>query len=405
MGLLDAIGNACSAVADVVSDVADVAVSVATLDVGGVADGLGSLVGNLGDTFEAVTDCLGPLGSVVDDAIGALASGGGLGGILNSALDSLGLPDWIGDVAGGVLDFCTGNYVGAVANGLDALEDVAKACGGDEIAGFLKAGAGVTGMFSGGIGGDVGKIGEVLGGISGTISNVENAMGAASSLMDGDLVGAGGALLETFGPQLGELDSVLGPLSESATEILGAAREPATAILGALGDALEDGKLDFDDLLGPAAQLASEHLNFDPSVLFKGLSDAADSALGPHILKNPGALLESFGGAAASFLSQANKAAEMLQGGGLQVGGMTLEDFPLVDTLLGGVVDALAEQFGLSTEDLARIQDTIQISADLVNIATSDPDGLSILKDLLAQAPVAREKLETILHQGGTLRA
>src|SRR5690554_4875026 len=401
MGIFDAIGNAVSAAVDVVGDMAEIAVGVATLDVGGVMDGVGALVQDVGDTFEAVTEALGPIGTVLEEAVGALTSGGGLGGILNSALDSLGLPDWIGDVAGGVLDFCTGNYVGAVANGLDALEDVAKACGGDEIAGFLKAGAGVTGMFSGGIGGDVGKIGEVLGGVSGTISNVENAMDAASSLMDGDLVGAGGALLETFGPQLGELDSVLGPLSDSATEILGAAREPATAILGALGDALEDGNLDFDDLMGPAAQLAKDHLNFDPSVLFKELSDAADSALGPHMLKNPGALLESFGGAAASFLSQANKAAEMLQeGGGLQVGGMTLQDFPLVDTLLGGVVDGLAEQFGLSAEDLARIQDTINISADLLDIATGDPDGLSILKDLLAQAPVAREKLETILHQG-----
>src|SRR5690554_5865217 len=203
MGLLDAIGNACSAVADVVSDVADVAVSVATLDVGGVVDGVGSLVGNLGDTFEAVTDCLGPLGSVVDDAIGALASGGGLGGILNSALDSLGMPDWIGDVAGGVLDFCTGNYVGAVANGLDALEDVAKACGGDEIAGFLKVGSEVTGMFSAGGLGGAGKIGEVLGGVSGTVSNIENSMGAVSALMDGGIVGAGASILDTSGTGLG----------------------------------------------------------------------------------------------------------------------------------------------------------------------------------------------------------
>src|SRR5690554_2803756 len=258
MGIFDAIGNAVSAAVDVVGDMAEIAVGVATLDVGGVMDGVGALVQDVGDTFEAVTEALGQIGTVLEEAVGALTSGGGLGGILNSALDSLGLPDWIGDIAGDVLDFCTGNYVGAVANGLDALEDVAKACGGDEIAGFLKVGSEVTGMFSGGGLGGAGKIGEVLGGVSGTVSNIDKAMGAVDSLMQGDIVGAGTSLLGTFGPGFGELDGVLGPVSDTASELLGAAREPASAILGALGGALEDGKLGFDDLGAPFGALAQE---------------------------------------------------------------------------------------------------------------------------------------------------
>src|SRR5690554_720050 len=401
MGIFDAIGNAVSAAVDVVGDMAEIAVGVATLDVGGVMDGVGALVEDVGDTFEAVTEALGPIGSVLEEAVGALTSGGGLGGILNSALDSLGLPDWIGDIAGGVLDFCTGNYVGAVANGLDALEDVAKACGGDEIAGFLKVGSEVTGMFSAGGLGGAGKIGEVLGGVSGTVSNIENSMGAVSALMDGDIVGAGTSILDTFGPGLGELDGVLGPLSESACELLGAARDPTSAILGALGGALEDGKLGLDDLGAPFAQLAQDHFNFDPGSLFDGLSGSAAQALGESLSSEQmGGLLESIGSAVTNFVSQAHGLSEAMKAGGPALG-----DFPLVDTLLGGVLNALANTVGLSSEDMARIQDTIQFGADIFGIAAQDPDALSILEDLLSQAPIPSEMLETILHQGGALRA
>lgn len=394
MGFFDAVGGAISAAVDVVGDMAEVATSVATLDVGGVMDGMGSLVEDVGDTFEAVTDCLGPLGSVVDEAVGALTSGGGLGGILNSAMDSLGLPDIVGDIAGGVLDFCTGNYVGAVANGLDALEDVASACGGDEIAGFLKAGSEVTGMFSGGLGGGAGKIGEVLGGISGTVSNVENTMGAVGSLMDGDIVGAGTSILDTFGPELGELDSVFGPLSDSASGLLGAARDPTSAILDTLGGALEDGELSLDDLGAPFAELAKNQFNFDPESLFGGLTDIAEQQ---------GGLLDAIGGSVTDFVSQASGASELLQTGGAALNGQL--DGQLVDTLLGGVVDALANEIGLNPEDMSRIQDQIKFAADLFGVAAQDPDAMGILQDLLSQAPVPGEMLETILHQGGTLRA
>lgn len=407
MGIFDAIGDAVSAAVDVVGDMAEVAVGVATLDVGGVIDGMSAMVEDVGDTFEAVTEALGPVGSVLEEAVGAIASGGGLGGILNTALDSLGLPDWIGDVAGGVLDFCTGNYVGAVANGLDALEDVAKACGGDEIAGFLKVGSEVTGMFSpGGLGklgklGGAGQVGQVLGQVSATVSNIEHSMGAVNALMDGDIVGAGVSILDTFGPGLGELDGVLGPLSKSAGELLGAARDPTSAILGALGGALEDGRLGLDDLAAPFSALANDHFNFVLDDLFGGLSKVAEDAFGESFSADQMEdLFGAMGGAATDFITLGHDFAE-----GIKAGGMRLDDIPLVDTLLGGVVAALTDAVGFSAEDMARIQDTIQFGADLFGIAAQDPDALSILQDLLSQAPVPSQMLQTILHQGGALRA
>lgn len=119
MGLFDAIGDAVSSIADAVTDVAE------AVGLDDVADVIG-----LDDMFDAVSNL-------------------GVGGWLNDLSDSLGLPDWFGDVAGAVADAMTGNVVGAVANGLDAIEDVALACGEETLAKFLKAGSEITEMFLG----------------------------------------------------------------------------------------------------------------------------------------------------------------------------------------------------------------------------------------------------------------
>lgn len=120
MGLFDAIGSAVSSVADAVTDVAD------AVGITGIAESIG-----LDSMFDAVSNL-------------------GIGGWLNDLSDSLGLPDWFGDIAGTVADAICGNVVGAVANGLDALEDVAIACGEEKLGGFLKAGSSISELFLGG---------------------------------------------------------------------------------------------------------------------------------------------------------------------------------------------------------------------------------------------------------------
>lgn len=120
MGFFDAIGSAVSSVADAVTDVAD------AVGITGIAETIG-----LDSMFDAVANL-------------------GVGGWLNTISDSLGLPDWFGDIAGCVADAICGNVMGAVANGLDALEDVAIACGEETLGQFLKAGSSISELFLGG---------------------------------------------------------------------------------------------------------------------------------------------------------------------------------------------------------------------------------------------------------------
>lgn len=180
--------------------------------------------------------------------------GGSIGTMLNKALDSLGLPDWVGDIAGAAVDFCTGNYVGAVANGLDALEDVARACGGDELAGFLKAGSDITNMFAPTSLGNLGKVGELASSAKQVTSQIETGLSVVDNLKNGDIAGAASGVLSMFG---GELQGSLGALgnalpswaADNFTDDLaralgnGGCSRPASDLKNEIFDALKRGGL------------------------------------------------------------------------------------------------------------------------------------------------------------------
>lgn len=160
---------------------------------GGIGGILGGILGGGGDGGGFFSDVLD------------IVTAGGPGSILNKALDTFGLPDVVGDIAGTVLDACTGNIPGAVSNGLDMLEDVAKDLGLEEVAPFLKMGSEIANVFSNptaalqgaGIGGDALKF-----------------VDAANGLKEGGIGGAIGPLLggAAGGGDTGEMIGVLGDL-------------------------------------------------------------------------------------------------------------------------------------------------------------------------------------------------
>ncbi len=372
MGLLssigDAVGGAIDAATDVVSDVAE--------GVGDAVGGAGSaLTGMVGDTFESITDSLGPIGDVVDGAMDVL-SAGSLGSMLNAGLDKLGMPDWIGDIGGGVLDFCTGNFVGAAANGLDALEDVAKACGGDELAGYLKAGSQVTGMFAGGAGAIGGKAGQLIDTAQDSVSMIDDTMGVAGSFADGDIMGAGDGLLDLVGGDLGPLTSQFGDLSEQALGALDDVVPNARDLLGGIGGALEDGQLTIDDLGQlPLGEIASQ--------------------TGIDI---PDGLLAQLGGPISEFVVQCDQ----------ELSGATDNLQELLDpakTLNHSLFDSIKDAVGDVPEDIAGLDAKQEMIDDLLEVALGNPVGADMLRDLLDQASQMRDDVDIAGHHMAHMRA
>ncbi len=380
MGLLDSIGHAVSAAVDTVEDV--------TGDIGHAVEDVGKDLGKgmseIGDSFEQIGKDLGPLGDIVDGAMDILSSGS-LGGMLNTAMDKLGLPDWVGDVGGGVLDFCTGNWVGAAANGLDALQDVADACGAHELGGFLKAGSKITGMFAGNIGGTgLGEVDQLIGEAKKTVGTIDKAMGGVKSLMSGDIVGAGESLLDTFGGNLGPLKSVVGELGGEATSAVEELIPQGKTVLNALGGALADGKLDIGDL----KQLP--------------VGDVLTSALGEDTAKE----LEQIAGPAIDFYSQASGIADQISDMGGQIEQESLQAAGQAGRgLLNGVLGVLTDRLGADHPDIAKLAAHTDFVGQLFEMAASDPDSLGIIGDLLSQAGGLSDELEQIAHQNISLRA
>jgi hypothetical protein len=373
MGFLDAVGNAISSAAEAVADVAG--------DVGGAVSDVASGVGGMvGDTFEAIDAGLGPLSGLVDGAMEVLSSGS-LGGMLNTALDKLGMPDWIGDIGGGVLDFCTGNMVGAAANGLDALEDVAKACGGDELAGFLKAGSQITGMFSGGTTVGMGQVDDLIGTASKSISSVDDALDGVESLLAGDVVGAGESLLDLAGGGLGPLESVVDELSDEALGLLDEHIPQAKTLLGAVGAAVADGKLTAGDLGDQSIQDA-----------LGGLT--TDIELG---------MLEDLGGPVLDFFDTTHQ--QIQQAAGQFDVSALLGGFTPGKSLIGGVLDSVCDKLGAGHPDIEKLGLKQDFATQLFEMATSDPDALGILRDLLEETAMVGDAVDTLSHHGASLRA
>jgi hypothetical protein len=199
-------------------------------------------------------------GGLLDDVMDVVTSGS-FGSMLNTGLDKLGLPDWIGDVAGGALDFCTGNYVGFAANALDAAEDLARACGGDEIAGFLETAGSITGMFAGGSA--LGQAGEA---IATTTSLIESGAGMLEKAGEGDWLGAAGdgfgilAGSQGWGDALGLDGDTISNLVEIGTK--------GGEVTTWLDQSLADGSFGLDDVLSsPLLDDLAREAGLDPELV------------------------------------------------------------------------------------------------------------------------------------------
>ncbi|TXD36479.1 hypothetical protein FRC98_11600 [Lujinxingia vulgaris] len=205
MNIMGVLSNA----ADAISDIGKAAASVVDVvgDVGG--DGIDALGGLFeGDSVEiGGKEDSGGFFDLVGDVFKGKMS---IGSAANSALDGLGLPDWVGDVAGAAVDFGTGNVAGGIENGLKVAGHVAEACGGEEIAGFCRSASDVVGMFYEVAGPIVQKVGlTVATGGAGGASLL--AGGGGASLLGG--LGSGAGLFANVG-QLGGLASQAGSVME-----------------------------------------------------------------------------------------------------------------------------------------------------------------------------------------------
>lgn len=364
MGLLGAIGgaikSAVNAVADVVETVTDTVTDVAK-GVAGVASDI------ISDTFEIGNKLTGGL-------LGELSEfmGGSLGAMLNKGLDALGLPDWVGDVAGGVLDFCTGNFVGAAANGLDALEDLAKACGGDELAAFLKTGSDITNMFSPSGAASLGQIGEIANKASGIVDKLEVGMGALDKIQNGDLIGAGADIFNLAGIDAGEFAQSIGnSIDPELTDLVISCFGHAETAMRYLDDPVKGAQ---ELLAGPLANYApAAHSMFEG---LKSLHQQVDSAR-QALPANAGTIFESIGKQISSLLGE-----ELLQTA-------KARDVPgsLIQTLQNMLTNALEQSF------------------QQLELCNENRAAFSEIAELLSQASARLEQIDLQSHHSMNIRA
>lgn len=152
MSLFSAIGNAVSSVSDAFESVVD---SVA---------GDNSIFGGIADAFN-ITD-------IVEFA------SSGPGALFEKLCDTVGLPEWCGDISSGIANAVSGNWVGLASDVIDISSNVLAELGADQIAGFLEHVEGI---------GDV-----AMDAMSGDFSSVTSAL---DSLKDIDFAKMGADLL------------------------------------------------------------------------------------------------------------------------------------------------------------------------------------------------------------------
>ncbi len=184
----------------------------------------------------------------------------GLGGVVNMALDKMGLPDVVGDVVGTALSVVTGDIRGVILNGADALSDVAKATGHEKIAGFIDAALPILDTVSGiatqvaltaatagaaapvSIGGLTLNVATIIKGAE----LVKTGLEVGSAIQNGDWMGAAKGLLSGVGTLAG-IGGDLGMAADVIDKLTTAADYGAKA-LPVIQNVMADGKLDLSDL-------------------------------------------------------------------------------------------------------------------------------------------------------------
>lgn len=353
----DKVDRAATAVADLTTRGVNKATDVAMSGKEKVQEGASNLFDK--DSFE-----LGSLkdvgASLWDGAKDVFKGEGSLGGMVAGALDTVGLPEWAGDIIGAGVDLMSMNPKG-YEHLLSGLSGIAGEVGLEDLEGFLDTASSVTGMavdvgnkaammyFTGGTSaagmlnqasqtGALGHLGQVAGAAEEIGGKLETAMGAVNAFKEGDLVGAGGAILSSFGGNVGILDEVFGGLGDSGvgelvggllggdgSDLLGAVFEqfggellselPVGEILGELGldhEALRGLAGPIVDIGKELASRAGESLEMPGTgILNSPAGEALREALTSLVDSEVGSILAEMGLSAAGLV---NEAADHTQG-------------------------------------------------------------------------------------------
>lgn len=155
MGLFSAIGDAVSSVSDAFSAAVDAVAGEDTF--------LGGLVGDLG----------------ISDIIEYATSGPGA--LLEALCDKLELPEWCGDIASGIANAVTGNWVGLVEDCIDLADNILVAVGAEDLAGYLEVAMDIGDVAMDVMGGDFASVTDALDYLS-TASFEDLSAGAVDAL-------------------------------------------------------------------------------------------------------------------------------------------------------------------------------------------------------------------------------
>lgn len=341
------------------------------------------IAGEVTDYFNLDNLSLKGLGKGAWDGLKTvLSGGGGLGHVVDGALDGLGLPDWVGNFAGAAVNFATMNHGGAAELLLKGGGMLAGEAGLDGLEGFLSTAGDITGMAmrigtqvamtvaTGGAGaagvlgqlganaGKLGQVGQFLGKGLEMAGGMEGILNIAGAFKGGDVAGVGSALFDVFGGNFGAIGDLLGGLGGSGIgEALGGLLGESGGLLGNVlqqfgGDLLS--QLPVGEILGQLG-LGSD-----------GLSGLAGPIveIGKELVGMVGESVDLPG--TALFASEAGK------------------------ELVAVLADLLSEQVSGTLNDLAVTSEAVidaaaQTTAGLIDVAAND-------------AEVARELIELLLQ-------
>lgn len=366
MGVIRSAGNAVQAIVntakDEVSNVANQAVSEAK------------------DYFNTDNLSLKGMGKGAWEGIKDVLSGkGGLGHVVDGALDGLGLPDWVGNFAGAAVNFMTMDPGGGAELALKGGAMLAGEAGNEKLENFLSVAGDVTGMatmvgkqvalsvVTGGagsagvfaqLGANAGQLGQAAQWVSKGVEiagHVDKAINVAGAIKDGNILGVGSALFSAFGGNAGVLGDLMGN----------------SEIGGLLGNLFGDG----GGLLGNVLeQFGPELLNQLP------LGD---------ILGQLGLGSDSLSGLAGPIVEIGKELVGMI-GQSVDLPGTALFASQAGQDLIGTLANILSAQVSGALGDLevtaeAMIQTAAQTTAGMIDVAAHDAGVAMELMELLAQ--------------------